>query len=51
MSCPICASPEGSAINDGIRAGAFVMIAVSAVVLGAICRFAVKLWQSERSSS
>ncbi len=48
MACPICASPEGSLINDGIRAGAFVMIVVATLVIGAIVRFAVRLWIEER---
>jgi len=48
MACPICNSPEGFAISDGIRAGAIVLIAVSAIVIGAIARFALKLWASEQ---
>lgn len=47
MACPICASPDGSAINDGIRAGAGVLILVSTVVIGLIVRFGVTLWRSE----
>ena len=39
MACPICNSPEGTAISDGIRAGAGVLIAalsgVASAVLGA----------------
>lgn len=50
MACPICNGPEGSAISDGIRAGAIVLIAVSTIVIGAIATFAIKLWVSERSS-
>jgi hypothetical protein len=49
MACPICVSPEGSAVNDGIRAGAGVLILVSAIVIGAIVRFAVRLWATEGS--
>ena len=48
MACPICSSPEGSAINDGIRAGAIVLIAVSTIVIGAIVRFAIRLWREEQ---
>ena len=48
MACPICASPEGSAINDGIRAGAAVLIVVAAIVIGAIARFGYRLWMAER---
>jgi len=51
MACPICNSPEGAAISDGIRAGALVLIAVSTIVLGAIARFALRLWMSERRAS
>jgi hypothetical protein len=48
MACPICASPEGSAINDGVRAGAGVLILVSAIVIGSIVRFGIGLWAAER---
>jgi len=47
MACPICASPEGSAISDGMRAGAGVLIVVSLMVIGCIARFAVRLWAAE----
>jgi len=47
MACPICVSPEGSAITDGIRAGAGVLILVTAVVMGAIVRFGYRLWAAE----
>ncbi len=48
MACPICVSPEGSAIVDGIRAGAGVLILASLVVIGCIARFAIALWRSEQ---
>ena len=51
MACPICASPEGSAISDGVRAGAIVLIGVSTIVIGAIVRFAIKLWREESRST
>jgi hypothetical protein len=50
MACPICVSPEGSAINDGIRAGAGVLIFVSCVVIGSIVRFGFRLWAAERAT-
>ena len=50
MACPICNSPEGSAINDGMRAGAGVLILVTTIVIGAIVRFAVRLWAAERAN-
>jgi hypothetical protein len=50
MACPICNSPEGATINEGIRAGAGVLILVSSVVIGLIVRFGIKLWAEERRS-
>ena len=47
MSCPICVSPEGSAITDGIRAGAGLLIVVTLIVIGVIARFAYRLWAAE----
>jgi hypothetical protein len=44
MACPICTTPESSAIAEGIRAGALVLIVVSAVVMSAFARFAWRLW-------
>ena len=49
MACPICNSPDGAAISDGIRAGALVLIGVSTLIIGAIARFAVRLWAAERA--
>lgn len=51
MACPICVSPEGTAISDGMRAGAGVLILVTAIVIGAIVRFAIKLWAAEGTES
>jgi hypothetical protein len=50
MSCPICVSPEGSAITDGMRAGAGVLILVTVLVIGMIVRFGYRLWASEREA-
>ena len=50
MTCPICTSPEGSAISEGMRAGAGVLIIVTIIVLGAIVRFGYRLWAAETSS-
>lgn len=49
MACPICVSPEGTAITDGIRAGAGVLIVVTTIVIGLIARFAFRLWAAERT--
>ena len=48
MACPICSSPEGATINEGIRAGAGVLILVSSVVIALIVRFGITLWAEER---
>lgn len=48
MSCPICSSPEGTAITEGMRAGAAVLILSATVVIGCIARFAFRLWRSEQ---
>jgi len=50
MSCPICVSPEGTAITAGIRAGGGVLILVTAIVLGLIARFAYRLYALERQA-
>ena len=50
MACPICNSPEGAALNEGIRAGAGVLILVSAIVIGVIVRFAIRLWREEQQA-
>jgi hypothetical protein len=51
MACPICVTPEGTAITAGIRAGAGVMIFVTAIVIGLIARFAYRLWAAEGTAS
>jgi hypothetical protein len=48
MACPICVSPEGSALNDGMRAGAAVLIVVMTIVISAIVRYAVGLWREDQ---
>lgn len=45
MACPICVSPEGTAMTFGMRAGAIVLIAAAAIVLSIIGRFAYRLWR------
>ena len=45
MACPICVSPEGTAMTLGMRAGAMVLIAAAVIVLSLITRFAYRLWR------
>ena len=48
MACPICVSPEGATITEGMRAGAAVLILVTIVIIGIIARFAWRLRALER---
>jgi hypothetical protein len=34
LACPICAVPEGTQMAEGLRAGALVLILVTAAVMG-----------------
>ena len=45
MSCPICVTPEGTAIAAGVRAGGLLLILVTAIVIAGIARFAWRLWR------
>jgi hypothetical protein len=45
MACPICVSPEGTAITAGMRAGAGVLMLAAVVVIALVVRFAVRLWR------
>jgi len=51
MACPICVSPEGTAITAGIRAGAGVLILITAIVITSIARFAYRLWAADGAST
>ena len=44
MPCPICVTPEGTAIAAGVRAGGSLLIVVVVIVIGLIGRFAWQLW-------
>jgi hypothetical protein len=48
LACPICAVPEGTQMTDGVRAGALVLILVSAVVIAPLAVYGVRLWRMER---
>jgi hypothetical protein len=45
MACPICVSPEGTAMTLGMRAGAIVLIVAAAIIVSLITGFAVRLWR------
>jgi hypothetical protein len=48
LACPICALPEGAQMTEGVRAGALVLIIVTAAVMGSVAAYAVRLWRAER---
>ena len=50
MSCPICMTPEGTAIAAGVRAGGAVLILVTGIIVFFIARFAWRLWSWERNA-
>jgi hypothetical protein len=45
MACPICVTPEGTAMTTGMRAGAIVLIVAAAIIGTLIARFAHRLWR------
>ena len=49
MACPICVSPEGTAITAGMRAGAGVLMFAAVMVIALVGRFALRLWAAERA--
>jgi len=50
MACPICATPEGTAMTAGMRAGALVLIIASSIVIGLLVRFVYRIWTLERNA-
>lgn len=50
MACPICISPEGTAMTAGMRAGAGVLLLAAVVVIAMIARFAFRLWAAESAA-
>lgn len=50
MACPICVTPEGTAITAGMRAGAIVLLGVAVIVIALIARFAYRIYLNERAT-
>lgn len=50
MSCPICMTPEGTAIAAGVRAGGGLLILVTGIILVFIARFAWRIWIREKAA-
>ncbi|MEW6320882.1 MAG: hypothetical protein AB1635_07320 [Acidobacteriota bacterium] len=49
--CPLCLTGDDAALLTGLRAGALVLGAVAAIVIGVIVRFAWRLWRAETGAS
>ena len=47
MSCPLCGPSESAAIAAGVRAGVGTLIAITAIVVLFLARFAWRLWVLE----
>ena len=43
LACPICFQIEDEATQSGVRAGVWVLMALTATVLGGVIRFAWRL--------
>lgn len=47
MSCPLCGPSDSAAIAAGVRAGVATLIAVTAIVVFLLAKFAWRLWVLE----
>ena len=48
LACPICFQVEDANTVAGVRAGVVVLMSVTAVVLGAVAAFSIRLWRNEK---
>ena len=51
MACPVCFGSVDAAVSDSLNAGIFVLLGVTAVVLGCFVRFFVALARRSRASA
>ncbi len=51
MACPVCFGSVESAVSESLNAGIFVLLGVTAVVLGCFLRFFVRLARRARASA
>jgi hypothetical protein len=51
MACPVCFGSVDPAVSDSLNAGIFVLLGVTAVVLGCFLRFFVALARRSRASA
>ena len=50
MACPVCYTAADPAITESLNAGIFVLLGVTAIVLGGVARFVVSLARRARIS-
>ena len=48
MACPVCYTAADPAITESLNAGIFVLLGVTALVLGGVARFIVSLARRAR---
>jgi len=51
MACPVCFGSVEPAVSESLNAGIFVLLGVTAVVLGCFLRFFVRLARKARASA
>jgi hypothetical protein len=51
MACPVCFSSVEPAVRESLNAGIFVLLGITAIVLGCFLRFFVALARRSRTSA
>lgn len=51
MACPVCFSTAEPAVRESLNAGIFVLLGITAIVLGCFMRFFVALARRSRASA
>ena len=51
MSCPVCFAPSDPVVTDSLNAGIFVLLGVTAVVIGGFIRFIASIARRSRLAS
>ncbi|MDA1183620.1 MAG: hypothetical protein O2930_03115 [Acidobacteria bacterium] len=51
MACPVCFSSVEPAVRESLNAGIFVLLGITAIVLGCFLRFFVALARRSRASA
>jgi len=51
MACPVCFGGEDEVVRESLNVGIFVLLGVTAVVLGVLARFIVVLARRSRAAA